>query len=738
MQSILVRSVARRPEIRLRCRVPGSPDPRITAFLVAACFLFDAAVRPARAEGPPGELADAAADPGSPEPVADPPGADEPAAEGDAGPGVDRFGIEETTVTASPVARTVADLAQPVAILEGRDLEVGTQPTLGDTLGTRPGVSSSYYGPGASRPVVRGLDGDRVRILQNGVNTIDASATSADHALSIEPMNVERVDVVRGPATLMYGSAAVGGIVDVQDGRIPDERSERLLGGRLRTSGSSVDDSPAGALRLDGGRGDLAWQLNGFARQADDLSIPGYARTRALRENDPLPPGEKEPYGTLPNSSILTYGGGGALSWLFDGGHVGAGPSYYRTRYGTVAEPDVTIDLEVTRIDVGHAWDSPVRWLEQVATKFAWSDYEHTEFEGDEIGTVFRNHGYDGRVSATHVPIGRLEGALGFETQGQRLDVAGEEAYLPPTNTYVNSGFVFEELPLDPVRLQFAARLDAQSISAAAAERFGPADSLDFLAPSGSLGIVGRPAEDWDLSLSVSFTERAPNGQELFANGAHLATGTYEIGDRDLGLESALGIDLTLRRKAGRLTGSITGFYNRFDDFITLYPTGLVDPESDLPVYVYRAVPATLAGFEAQTDLALFESGGQRLHLEWQADWVWSENRENGQSLPRMPPLRIGAGLVYSLDAFTARADVLRVTPQHRNPQNQTYTPGYTMLNLDFTWDLPGSLGLPVGSSLFLRATNLLDETARDSVSFLKDIAPLPGIGVAGGITVTF
>lgn len=732
----------------------GRPASRTTwaPLALAAALLADASAASAQAGAPSVEDARVPALAGTPPRT--PPEAGEAAESGGAAAqgdpadaarkqahedaGLGHYAFEETTVTATPLGRTLSELAQPVTVLKGEELLLRNQPTLGDTLATQPGVSSTYYGPGASRPVIRGLDGDRVRILQNGVNTIDASATSVDHTLTIEPMNVKRVEIVRGPATLMYGSSAVGGVVNVLDGRIPTELATKTFGGQLKMQGSSVDSSPSGAARLEGGSGPIAWQLNGFGRKADDLSIPGYARTKRLREEDPLPPGEKEPDGTLPNSAITTYGGGGGMSFVGSSGYFGVAPSYYKTDYGTVAEPEVTIDLATTRFDVAGGLESPIRGIEQLTGKFAWQDYQHIEFEGDEVGTTFKNQGYDGRLEAPHAPIGPFEGAVGFETQGQRLSALGEEAFLPSTRTWVNSGFLFEETKLDPVQLQFGVRLDHQQVEAIASEQFGPGDDRSFLTPSGSVGAVYTPVDGWNVALSVAYTNRAPTYQELFADGPHLATGIFEIGNRNLGVESGLGIDLTLRRTLGWITGSVTGFYDRFDDFIALFPTGEVDPESELPIYAYRAVPATLAGMEMQADVPLLEKGAHHLHLELQSDYVWAQERSNDQPLPRMPPFRFGAGLVYEIGGFTSRLDWLQAAPQNRNPEFQTYTPGYTMLNLFFTYDLPQSLGLPPGTSLFLRATNLLNETARDSVSVLKDIAPLPGIGVAGGISLVF
>lgn len=702
---------------------------RLAAALPAAAFVVLAAGSAARGmEGDPG----------------DPPGRGAPAlpvksAEpSDDDPVAERFGLDEMTVAAPPPVSAIDELARPETILSGEELRIESRPTLGDTLGSRPGVSSTYYGPGASRPVIRGLDGERVRILQNGVNTIDASATSVDHAITIEPMNVQRVDVVRGPGALLYGASAVGGVVDVVDGRIPSQAAPRPLGGRLLVSGSSVDDSPAGALRLEGGGGPLAWQLNGFARRAGDLSIPGWARTRALREQDPPPPGGTEPRGTLPNSAITTWGGGGALSWIGEAGHLGVGPSNYHTEYGTVASPDVRIDLGSTRIDVAGTRRSPLPGIEQGTAKAAWSDYEHTEFEGREVGTVFRSRGYDLRLDAVHAPLRDFTGAFGIEIQGQTLASSGEEAYLPSMDSRGASGFLLEEWPLGPARLQAALRLDHAAVTADASERFGPADAREFFVPSGSVGATAAPAEGWGVVFAASWLQRAPNGQELFANGPHVATGIYEIGDPDLGVERALGLEFTLRRTAGWITGSITGFYDRFENFITLFPTGRVDPSSGLDVYEVEAVPATLAGFEAEATLPLLRRGPHALRLELQADGVWARERDDDQPLPRMPPLRFGAGLVYARGGLTARIDVLQVAAQTRNPTWQTFTPSYTMLDLDLAWDLPEMFGLPAGTNLFLRASNLLDVTARDAVSFLKDVAPLPGIGVYGGMGLAF
>lgn len=645
------------------------------------------------------------------------------------------FVMDRTVVTGTPLSRMLFELATPVSVLADQELAVRTQPTLGETIATLPGVSSTYYGPNASRPVIRGLDGDHIRVLENGIGLIDASATSVDHAVSSDPLTIRRVEVVRGPATLLYGSSAVGGVVNVINNRIPDERIKSAVTGAIEGRYGSADDLKSGSGLLEGGAGNFAYHLDGFTRSTADLRIPGFARSERRRASDPLPPGAAEPRDFLPNSAAQSDGGAAGLSYVWDQGHAGASFSGFNTAYGTVVEPDVTIRLHQRRLDVAGAINAPSASINAIKFKLGLSDYRHTEYQGVDAGTVFNNRGYDGRVELLHAPIGRCEGAVGFQSQRSDFSALGDEAFLPPTSTLVNSAFVFEEVNFDPVRLQFGGRFDYQSVDAEADPNFGPAAARDFATGSGSAGIVYTFQEHYAAALSVAYTQRAPNYQELYANGPHLATDAFEVGDRRLGVEDSLGLDFSLRRTEGRVTGSVGAFYNRFERFLTLVPTGVDDPKFHVPIYDYTGLPAEFYGAETELVFHLLDTTTRKLHLDLRADWLEARNRATGEPLPRISPLRYGAGVSYDEGGFSGRLETLRYEPQSHVAAGETPSDGYTQLNASVSYTAR------VGRStvtVFLRGTNLLNEDARNHVSFLKDLAPLAGRGALAGVQLKF
>jgi iron complex outermembrane recepter protein len=662
--------------------------------------------------------------------------------------------LDELVVTANRSDQTLFQQVQPATVLKGRDLQLKLQPTLGETLNNEPGVSSTFFGPGASRPIVRGLGEDRVRVLQNGTSVLDVSNVSPDHAVATDPLIIRSVEIVRGPATLLYGPNTIGGVVNVIDDRIPQERfSGTYPSGKFETRVGSADDlfSQSGALTW--GSGPIVFHLDGFNRDSNDLEIPGYARSSELREADPLPPGD-EPRGTLPNSSTRSQGAGLGGSYIWDSGYIGVSYSGVDSNYGTVAEPDVTIDLRQRRWDTRGAFYNPTLWLKEINFNFGYSDYEHTEFEGSEVGTRFLIDGYDGRVEFLHEKIGPFEGAFGIESQQSEFSALGDEAYLPPVENRVNSLFFFEEIPLDPLRLQFGARYDHQSNDTESSINFGPGVSRDFDAFSTSAGIVYNPTEDYAVALSVAYTQRPPTYVELFADGPHLATGTFEIGDADLGTEDSLSLDLSLRKRTGRVTGSISGFYYRFNDFISAQPTGAVDPEDALPVFAYESIGATFYGGEIETTFHLLEpveaapatdakspvsdvkpASDHRLDLILRADYVHAEDRDSGEPIPRIPPFRASAALDYGNGPFDARLEGQYASSQHRHADYELPTDGYFMVNASVSYEL--QLG-GVDTTFYLKGVNLTDEEARLSTSFLKDIAPLAGRGVVVGLRAEF
>lgn len=640
----------------------------------------------------------------------------------------------EVTVTANPLGSALFDLATPFTVLEGEELQFQLQPTLGETLSQQPGINSTYFGPNASRPVIRGLDGERIRILQNGITHLDASGTSVDHAVSLDPLFVKRIEVIRGPATIFHGGSAIGGVVNVIDDRIPTERHPLGLSGAAEARYGTNNDERSGAAHLDLGLASgLNFHADGFKRETHNLEIPGFARSTRLRDLQPLGPDEIEPQDRLPNSASDSDGGAVGGSYTWRDGYLGAAYSLYNSDYGTVAEPDVTIDLKQRRFDVAGEIRNLSPVISTVKVKLGHSDYEHTEFEGAEVGTVFENDGFDARIEATHARFGPLQGAIGFQATHFDFSALGEEAFLPPTTTRTNSGFIYEELLSAPFRFQLGARLDDNDVSSEAADAFGPGASRSGTTQSGSFGIVYDLTTAYALALSSAYTERFPNYQELFANGRHVATGVFELGDQNLGIERSVAVDLALRKKTGRMTGSVSVFHNRFRNFIALLPSGADDgdPDEPFPVFAYQGVRAKFRGFEAAANITLIEA----LALELKADYTRAENRDTGEPLPRISPLRYGGGLVYRKNQFGLHVHVLRVEEQDRIPVNELPTDGYTLLEATISHPIK----VPFAKlEVFARGVNLLDEEARNHVSFLKDIAPLGGRGVIVGLRGNF
>lgn len=657
--------------------------------------------------------------------------------------------LEETVVTASPLGRTLFEQAQPVSILKGDKLRLALQPTLGETLSGTPGVSSSYFGPASSRPVIRGLDADRVRILQNGSNTIDASATSVDHAVSFDPVSVESIEVVRGPASLLYGPNAVGGVVNVLDNRVPDERIAERLRGNMSGRYGSVNSERGGAFMIEGGTGGIAWHIEGYKRATDDLHIPGFARSERLRLSMPLAPGSVESENVLPNSNLRAEGLSGGASYIWDKGYFGLAYSGFHNNYGTVAEPDVTIDMEQRRWDFRGAFNSPFPRVKSIKCTVGVSDYQHVEFEGLMPGTKFENEGYDGRIEVTHEKFGPVEGAFGFQTQRSNFSAIGDEAFLPVTETRSNSVFLFEEAALDPFRIQFGLRYDHTSVASDSDPVFGPGQTRSFDNVSAAVGLVYAPAEQYAVALNAAFTQRAPTYQELFANGPHVATNAFEIGNPDLDPEQSFSLDLSLRKRTGRVTGAISLFYNHFSGFIGQFADGTTQTVDDdtFPVFRYRSTAADFLGGEAEVSFHLVEplesttagaeSGGAHpaLHLDLKADYVHATDCDTGSPLPRIPPFRTSAALNYEFNGISAGIEGQYVARQNRTAGFELPTNAYFLLNANLGWRVPFR---GTEAELYVKGVNLTNAEARVHSSFLKNIAPLGGRGVLCGVRLAF
>lgn len=632
--------------------------------------------------------------------------------------------LPSVAVTGNPLGVGSDELVVPVSILNGRELSLNREATLGETLNGIPGVSATSFGPNASRPVIRGLDAERVRIMQNGVGILDASSLSFDHAVAIDPLVIEQIDVVRGPAALLYGGSAVGGVVNAIDHRIPTEKLDGIMGrteGRL--GGPDSQNNLAGVL--DAGNGILAIHGDVYSRKTSDLDIPGYAVSRRKSEADGTP---RENRGKLINSSADGDGGALGASLTFDNGYIGTSFSAFNSNYGTVAEEAVRIDMQSQRWDIASEFTELDKLgfgslIHRVKFRLAHTDYEHVELEDGEVGTTFKNRGMEGSFEAGHANIGNMQGVVGFQFQNTNFEALGEEAFVPSNTTQSKALYLYEELPIaatdNKLKLSFGGRVGHTAVEASADARFGPAQKNSFNPNSYALGGIYTFNDHWSLASNLSHNERAPSYFELYANGAHIATGQFEVGNPDFDKERSNGIDAQIRWKDAKHSFSVGAYYTRFSNFIGLLNTGNeieIEPGEFLPEAQFTAFAADFKGLEAEGRFNI----ANNLDLRLRGDYVRATNRDNGEALPRIAPLRLGAGLHYQKASFGARVDVLRAFNQNRTANNELATDGYTDVSALVTYKLPTKLNI----ELFAKANNLLNEEIREHTSFLKDIAP--------------
>jgi iron complex outermembrane receptor protein len=650
---------------------------------------------------------------------------------------------EQMVVTAGPEARSEAETYQPVEVLSGTELTEQLQPTLGETLSNQPGVNSTYFGPGASRPIIRGLGGDRIRVLQDGVGSGDASNTSPDHAVSLEPSIAERIEVVRGPATLLYGSSAVGGVVNVLDNRIPDYRTDRPITGSVDLRAGTVSDETAGSLNLNGSIDNFGWHVDLSKRETDDYEIPGFAEEHHDEEepgHDEEPGHEEEqPFGILPNSFVESDGAGAGISYIGDKGFLGFAYSGFNTLYGVPGhhhheeeehaedevraaqeeeEEPVRIDLNQRRYDVRGGYNSAFGFFRALKLRLGVTNYEHAELEGEAVGTLFTNDSFETRVEALHKPFGSFTGSFGLQIANRDFTAVGEEAFLPPTDTSSWALFLYEEMGSGDLRLQLGGRFEHQDVDA---ETTG-INSRSFGGFSASAGVVYLPNEDYSLSAAFARSQKLPNAEELFSNGPHIATNAFEIGDPNLDTETSYGFDVSLRRLTGPVTGEVSFFVNRFNDFIFEQFTDEI--EDGLQVFRYVQTDALFIGAEAHADIELIHAEPHHVSLELLGDFVRAEITDTDEALPRIPPFRIGGGINYQGRAFFGNIHLRYVDNQSRVSSFEEPTDSYTMLNANIGYRLFAG---GMSHEFILRGTNLTDEEARNHVSFLKEVAPLPG-----------
>ena len=651
--------------------------------------------------------------------------------------------LEEVRITATPLRRGELETAQPVLVLGGDELLRRRATTIADTLASQPGLSATSFGPIASRPVIRGQGGMRVQVFQDGADVLDAAALSEDHAVTLDPLLAERIEVVRGPAALLFGNAASAGAVNVVTRRMPTQPLDKPFAAAIELRGDSAADARSVGAHATGRIGDrLQVYADLHDSRSDELRIPGYAWTEAAKEYFEA---EGEAYDEsrdrLTNSDGSADGGSLGIAWVGDRQKYGFSVSEYGSEYGLPGlghghdhgfePPDVRLDMSQRRHDASAEWLPSSGAVDALRLRVARNDYEHAEIEGDgEVGTRYAQVGDELRLTADH-RVGDGRGVFGLQWRELDFNAEGEEAFLPPSMTRNTGVFAFQEHRMGAVTLEAGARYEKQRITTA-----DPDTMPDYEggALGGSLGALWGLRPGATLALQLTRTERHPTATELFADGPHLAASRYEIGDADLGTERGLTADLSLRfaGDAG-WRGTVGVFHSDYDRYIVAQPSG--GTEDGLPVVEFMARDARFTGaeFEVGHD-ALLATGMGAVGLRLFGDLVRAEDGA-GEPLPQIPPLRLGAEASLTGARLRLGLEAIWHDAQDRIADGERRTAGFTMLNLEASWRRPvGESGV----SLFLRASNLLDEDARRHTSPLKDYAPLAGRAVSGGLRLTF
>jgi iron complex outermembrane receptor protein len=675
-------------------------------------------------------------------------------------------GLDEIVVTATPFERSPLQIAQPAIVIAGDQLRRDLGASIGETVADQLGVTGTYYGPMASRPVIRGLGGERVLMLEDGIEALDVSALSADHAASIEGIAADQVEILKGPATLLYGNGAVAGLVNLRTNRIHSHLPEEASGA-LELRGDTALRERTAAGRLDFALGRIAVHADAFTRDTDDVRIPGYAPSAAERDELAAEGEDFGPRGRLENSDGEARGAALGASYVGTRGHLGFAYSRYETNYGLpggvhhhheehaeaaradrayaasvralaegdeVEEAGPRIDLVQNRYDLAGALDGGSGWFRKLRVRATYSDYRHAELEGDgAVGTRFDQDAYEARVALDHA-FGAWRGTAGVQLRNADFVALGEEAFVPASRTRNLGAFVFEERAIDVARgaltLEVGGRVERQTVEPDATRGL-PDYSGTSANASGGLVWTFRP--DVAVAVNLTHAQRLPTATELYADGPHAAVRRYEIGSADLRREKSNALDLSLRSAGdAAVRWQVNAYLNRFSDFVYLEPTGVV--EDDFDVYEFRQDDARLAGVEAEITVPLLASARGELEGRLSGDYVRA-TLADGSPVPQIPPLRIGAELAWRAGRLDAALAARWYAAQERLAAFERPTEGYTMVDVDVSWRVASGFGTVL---LFASGHNLLDEEARRHTSPLKEYAPLPGRSLTAGVRLEF
>ncbi len=655
------------------------------------------------------------------------------------------------------------DVLAGVSVIGGEKLAQDVRPQIGDSLTRLPGVSATSFSPGASRPVLRGFQGERVRVLTDGIGSIDVSNTSADHAVTIDPLTAERIEVLRGPAVLLYGSSAMGGAVNVLDRRIPRSMADHAVHvDALATYGSAAKERSAGAS-LDVPLGSqFMWHVDGTYRKTGDLRVGGHVYSPQFRAaltalgDEAMAEGEPEEAaeayeaaglrGRVRNSATETKSAGTGIALINDGGSLGISVGYYDTDYGIPSRPalahhheeegghdhgEVTIGMKQWRADLRGEVKVGSGLLEAIRVRAGFADYQHTEYEGGEVGTTFYNQGIEGRIELAQRERGGWNGTSGVHYFSRDMRAVGEEAFVPPNMTEQLGLFTLQEWELGNLGVEGALRYEHSKVSAQTLNLSRGFDTL-----SGALGLSYKLHPDIKVGANVTRAVRAPSAEELYAEGIHVATQSYVRGNAALGTEKSWGGELYLRVDTPDFDASLTGYGTRFDNYIYDSATGAT--VEDFPVFQYVQRDATYYGFEAEASWAFAHSRDWTFLVDGVADYVHASIRQADGSkspVPRIPPLRLLGGLEAQSEHLDGRVEVERSFAQNRTGAFETPTAAFTLVNASLAWRPMGKAG---GVTLMLSGNNLFDVEARRAASFTKDYVPMAGRDIRATVRLSF
>ena len=666
--------------------------------------------------------------------------------------------LDDVIVTA-PLQEKRSDSAIPVTVLADEELRMKTGHSIGETLKDELGISSQSFGPGVGTPVIRGQAGPRVRVLNNGIGSNDVSSISPDHAVSVEPLMAERIEVLRGPASLLYGSGAIGGVVNVIDNRIPGQTFDKLAGAALEQRFDSTSDETSTAMKVEGSKGSLAYHLDGFYRHRNDMDIGGSAiDTAKVAEIDPDLEVIDNSNGYLRNTGAEAISGSAGLSWVGDNGFAGGSINSLNNNYGIApdgsGEEMLKIAMRQTKYDFKSELNNPFSFAKALRTRLGYTDYHHTEIANGQVGALFSNESYEGRVELAHQDIGPLRGVVGFQAQtsdflglhyhGHGEEEAGHEGAavetIVPRSAVQSYGvFAVESFDAGPVTYQLGTRIEQTDIRPEAG------NSFSYTPVSASVSALWKLNERNSLNLAVTRSSRAPQVQELLSDGFHHATRSWERGSQNLIEETSYNVDLGYRFNTDWLRAELDVFHNWASDYIYQRRTGEFlneeghgdecDTTYCVPVLQTSQNDAIFKGYEAKLILPMMENHHGLLELTLFSDYTRGEFKSGGD-VPRMPPLRYGLQLDYHKDKLASYLRLTRADDQPYVGEFETSTAGYYLLNVGVNYQVKAYHDAKL--MVFAKGNNLLDQNIRNATSYLRNFAPEAGRGAEIGFRISY